>query len=176
MTSAMLRRGPSRQLRFCASADDAPSAPGAYVLQVDLAEPLSVKLGGSSRAELPAGRYLYCGSARGPGGLKARLARHARRGKSPRWHVDQLTERGVITGIWVARDGRECDLVEMLAPLPTPIRGFGSSDCSRCERLASARADARGASLVAGDRPGRPASPDLNGHDPRATLTHRLHD
>jgi histidyl-tRNA synthetase len=91
-----------------------------------------VTIGGHLRTELGAGRYLYCGSANGPGGLKARLARHARRGKSLRWHIDQLTERGAVTGIWVARNGRECDLVAMLASLPTPVPGFGSSDCACC--------------------------------------------
>ena len=55
-----------------------------------------------------------------------------RRGKSVHWHIDQLTERGSITGAWIVRNGRECDLVAMLAPLPMPIPGFGSSDCSRC--------------------------------------------
>jgi Uri superfamily endonuclease len=82
--------------------------------------------------ELSTGRYLYCGSANGPGGPKARVTRHARHGKSMRWHVDQLTEHGTITGICIARHGRECDLVAMLAPLPMPIPGFGSSDCARC--------------------------------------------
>jgi histidyl-tRNA synthetase len=43
--------------------------------------------------ELPAGRILYCGSAKGQGGSKARLSRHF---KSVRWHIDQLTERGSV--------------------------------------------------------------------------------
>jgi len=55
-----------------------------------------------------------------------------RQGKSVHWHIDQLTERGIITGIWIVPKGRECDLVSMLAQLPVPIPGFGSSDCGRC--------------------------------------------
>jgi Uri superfamily endonuclease len=54
-----------------------------------------------------------------------------RRGKSVHW-IDQLTERGAVTGAWIVRNGRECDLVAMLAPLETPIPGFGSSDCAHC--------------------------------------------
>ena len=119
-------------LEFCASADAAPSAPGAYLLQIDVAEPVLVRMAGKLRAELSSGRYFYCGSANGPGGLKARLARHMRRGKSLHWHIDQLTVSGAVTGAWIVRNGRECDLVTMLAPLPMPIPGFGSSDCSRC--------------------------------------------
>jgi len=123
---------PTGALEFCANADAAPAAAGAYILQVELAKSLVVKIAGRPPRELPAGRYLYCGSANGPGGLKARLARHMRRGKSVHWHIDQLTEGGVVTGSWIVRDGRECDLVARLAPLPMPILGFGSSDCMRC--------------------------------------------
>ena len=119
-------------LEFCASADAAPAAPGAYLLQIDLAEPLLVRMAGKFCAELSAGRYFYCGSANGPGGLRSRLARHMRRGKSVHWHIDQLTERDTVTGAWIVRNGRECDLVAMLVLLETPIPGFGSSDCTHC--------------------------------------------
>jgi len=101
-------------------------------LQIDLAEAVLVTMSGLPPRELPAGSYLYCGSANGPGGLRARLARHMRHGRSVHWHIDQLTERGAIVGTWIVRNGRECDLVAMLAPLPMPIPGFGSSDCARC--------------------------------------------
>ena len=119
-------------LQFCASVDAAPSAPGAYLIQIDLVEPILVRIASRPRIELFAGRYFYCGSANGPGGLRSRLARHMRRGKSVHWHIDQLTERGSVTGAWIVCNGLECDLVAMLAPLPMPIPGFGSSDCSRC--------------------------------------------
>jgi histidyl-tRNA synthetase len=119
-------------LQFCATADAAPSAPGAYILQVDIAENVLVTIAGRSPTELTAGRYLYCGSANGPGGLRARLARHMRHGKSAHWHIDQLTERGIIIGSWIVPNGLQCELVAMLNPLPMPIPGFGSSDCSRC--------------------------------------------
>ena len=119
-------------LQFCASADAVPSAPGAYILQIDLAAPVTVTIAGRPPTELPAGRYLYCGSANGSGGLRARLARHMRRGKVLHWYVDQLTECGTVTGSWIVRDGQECDLVAKLMPLPIPVPGFGSSDCACC--------------------------------------------
>jgi Uri superfamily endonuclease len=119
-------------LDFCSNADAAPSAAGAYILQIDLADAVLVSTACQPPIGLLPGRYFYCGSANGPGGLRSRLARHMRHGKSPHWHIDQLTERGAVTGIWIVRNGRECDLVAMLAPLPMPIPGFGSSDCSRC--------------------------------------------
>ena len=119
-------------LQFCATADAAPSAPGAYILQVELAENVLVTIAGRSPTELTAGRYLYCGSANGPGGLRARLARHMRHGKSVHWHIDQLTEHGIIIGSWIVTNGRQCELVAMLGSLPMPIPGFGSSDCRHC--------------------------------------------
>ena len=119
-------------LQFCATADAAPSAPGAYILQVELAENVLVTIAGRSPTELTAGRYLYCGSAKGPGGLRARLARHMRHGKSVHWHIDQLTERGLVIGSWIVPNGRECELVAMLGALPMPIPRFGSSDCLYC--------------------------------------------
>jgi Uri superfamily endonuclease len=62
------------------------------MIAILLAKEVVVRLSGRPPIKLPAGRYLYCGSAKGPGGLKARLSRHTRRGKSVRLHVDQLTE------------------------------------------------------------------------------------
>ncbi|MGQ9368556.1 GIY-YIG nuclease family protein [Azospirillum sp. ST 5-10] len=109
-----------------------PAVPGAYVLAIRLDTAVPVALPGRAAAVLPPGRYLYCGSARGPGGLRARLARHMRRGKAVRWHVDRLTEAGTALGAWVFPDADECALAAALAALPLPLPGFGSSDCAVC--------------------------------------------
>ncbi|MBY6241757.1 DUF123 domain-containing protein [Methylosinus sp. Sm6] len=118
-------------MQFICAAEDAPSNGGAYALLLELDVPLLARAGRRS-ALLAAGRYIYCGSARGPGGLRARLGRHMRRGKSRRWHIDQLTEAGRVAGAWIAPGGDECALVRALAELPVPLAGFGSSDCPRC--------------------------------------------
>jgi len=117
---------------FYTNPDDMPSLPGAYVLAIRLAKPLTVIIARHRASILPAGRYLYCGSAKGPGGLKSRLGRHVQRGKTIRWHVDQLTENGTVEGAWIFPSGDECDLVAVLSHLPTPIPGFGSTDCKQC--------------------------------------------
>jgi len=114
------------------SLSDCPHGPGAYVVAVALAAPLPIRLGHAAPVTLPAGRYLYCGSAYGPGGLGARLARHFRPDKSVRWHVDQLTTRGEVLGAWAISGGDECELVARLGFLPVPLDGFGASDCARC--------------------------------------------
>ena len=36
-----------------------------------------------------------------------------RRGKSVRWHVDQLTEQGLVIGSWIFPGGDECRLVQI---------------------------------------------------------------
>jgi histidyl-tRNA synthetase len=120
---------------FIASAVDAPATPGAYALALRLGAPLDVRIGKNS-ATLPAGDYLYCGSARGFGGLRARLARHMRPQKRAHWHIDQLTAVANMLGAFVEEQGDECALNAALGalsiPLPIPIAGFGSSDCRRC--------------------------------------------
>ena len=83
---------------FWTTADIIPAVPGAYVLAIELSEQVAVSLRGEPSALLCPGRYLYCGSAKGPGGLRGRLARHMRRGKSLRWHIDLLTEAGTVLG------------------------------------------------------------------------------
>jgi Uri superfamily endonuclease len=108
---------------------------GAYVLTIELTAPLTLSLAGRPATLLPPGRYAYCGSAYGPGGLAARLGRHRRRDKTPRWHVDRLTAAGRIIDTYSEPDGDECALLARLLALPgvrVPIPGFGSSDCRRC--------------------------------------------
>jgi len=116
---------------FVPSAAAAPAEAGAYALLVALRAPLAVKAG-ANRASLVPGLYLYCGSARGAGGLAARIARHMRQEKRAHWHVDQLTRAGKVLGAFVFPGGDECAVNAALAELPTPIESFGSSDCRRC--------------------------------------------
>lgn len=118
---------------FWTSAERIPKLPGAYILALALSEPTPVTLGSRPPILLAAGHYLYCGSAKGHGGLRARVARHMRRGKTLRWHIDKLTEAGRVEGAWTLVGGHECDLVAVLAHLPAPVEGFGNSDCRRCK-------------------------------------------
>lgn len=119
-------------LRFHDRPDTVPAAPGAYALLILLEAPLALDLPGKPAAVLAPGRYLYAGSARGPGGLRARVGRHFRREKPLRWHVDRLTTAGRMAGAWCEPGGDECALVAALAGLPVPVPGFGSSDCRAC--------------------------------------------
>jgi sugar fermentation stimulation protein A len=112
----------------------APDDSGVYVYLFDWPEDAQARVGALGTVRLPAGRYAYVGSARR--GLAARLARHARKRKPRRWHLDYLATRarplGALTWPWA--QGRECALAAALAEggagrVHPP--GFGASDC-RC--------------------------------------------
>ncbi len=109
---------------------------GAYLLLIRLDEPIQADLPRLGSPRFEAGWFVYAGSARGPGGLAARIGRHFRRDKGLRWHVDRLTVGcGTMAALQVA-GGTECDLVRRLVSsgrLEIAIRGFGSSDCRTCE-------------------------------------------
>ena len=117
---------------FHPTAATLPAAAGAYVLLIQLQHAAAIHLPKQRDVTLPPGRYLYCGSAKGPGGIKSRVGRHMRKDKSVRWHVDQLTIQGDVAGAWVIPGGNECALAARLNHLPIPIPGFGSSDCRIC--------------------------------------------
>ena len=121
---------------------DLAAAPGTYILLLRLRAPadLPPRFGGT----LAGGVYGYVGSARGPGGLRARCRRHLLQEKPQRWHIDWLSagaadamiaafpdpSRGTNAGARI----KECDLLDGLVAsgASLPIRGFGSSDCRRC--------------------------------------------
>ena len=109
---------------------------GAYVLMIELKRPLKLETGRFAGRVLAPGCYAYCGSAKGPGGLQARVGRHLAPDKKVHWHVDPLTLAGEISQVGVEAGGSECDLVARVLATPgasVPIRGFGSSDCRDCE-------------------------------------------
>ncbi len=123
------------------------SQPGTYLLLIDLAEPLAFTLRGKQMA-LPAGTYAYAGSAKGPGGIAARVARHMRKDKAPHWHVDGLSVAASRITALAFPGGSECALMDRLLQsrlAEIPIAGFGSSDCRACQahlaRLVSTAGD-----------------------------------
>ena len=104
------------------------------MLLIHLSETCSLDVGRLGHLSLPAGWYLYTGSALG--GLGARLSRHARQEKHIHWHIDRLLAPGRLDAV-AARIGRErieCQTASTVIALPgatVPAPRFGSSDC-RC--------------------------------------------
>ena len=112
-----------------------PEAPGAYALVLRLAREARLDIRTLGRPVLPAGLYLYAGSARGPGGIRARVARHLRQPKARIWHIDRLTEAAAVERVIAFPGGRECAIADfaLARGARAPIPRFGASDCRACE-------------------------------------------
>ena len=114
--------------------DPALAGPGAYALLLHLAAPVAFARRGMGAATLQ-GWHVYAGSARGSGGMAARLRRHFRQGKPVHWHVDELTNAADRIAALAMAGGSECDIVDRLlrsGRFGPALAGFGSSDCRRC--------------------------------------------
>ncbi len=112
-----------------------PGAPGAYALEIRLKRPLKLAVAALGLPRLRPGRYVYLGSARGPGGIRARVGRHLKARKIKRWHVDHLTARASVAAVVSRAGSSECGMVRALMAAPgvaVPVAGFGSSDCRDC--------------------------------------------
>ncbi len=81
------------------------AAPGAYMLFIELEGALALPATSRGSRTLAPGRHAYCGSAYGPGGLRARLRRHLKREKARRWHVDHLYQPSRIDTHFTALSG-----------------------------------------------------------------------
>lgn len=140
-----------------------PAERGAYALVIDLIRPLALGIPRYSGSVLPTGRYVYCGSAYGPGGIAARVGRHLRTDKKLRWHVDHLTHAGTVVDVMPVIGGRECDLLAAVLTTPgahVPLRRFGGMDCISCP----AHLVAVGPAFVAAESiGGAPTEPDESG-------------
>ncbi len=107
---------------------------GVYLLILDIPQGVSLVVGSLGRVSVDPGRYGYVGSARR--GLYSRLARHGRRRKPMRWHVDRLTRLAPPVGavVWRWEPGRECALAGAIQKTglgQIALDHFGASDC-RC--------------------------------------------
>lgn len=108
--------------------------PGVYHLIIRLERRTVIRVGRLGRVEFPEGWYVYTGSARG--GMEARVARHRRRRKPLRWHIDYLLRRArVVEVVAIPTQERiECARNQAVLALPgarVAAPRFGSSDC-RC--------------------------------------------
>ena len=110
-----------------------PATAGAYVLYFMIGSPRRLAIRTLGNPLLPEGAYAYCGNARGPGGIRARVRRHLASRKRRHWHVDHLPANRCIA-VAVLPGGSECRLVDgfLAAGSSVPVPGFGSSDCQRC--------------------------------------------
>ncbi len=119
----------------CSTSPEAlPKKQGTYALFVRVVDPITVEIGGL-RMFLSPGVYVYVGSAGGPGGLRARVARHFKRYKRIHWHIDRLTTaEGVVVEEVCYVVGPYGPLIEARVSACmeragfSPIPRFGASD------------------------------------------------
>lgn len=103
-----------------------------YQLVVTLDERRTITVGHHGRFSFPAGYYVYTGSAKR--GFESRVARHMRRKKKLRWHIDYLLRYARVIEVKRYRSFSECGRNHRVAKIPGSgaiVPGFGSSDC-RC--------------------------------------------
>jgi Uri superfamily endonuclease len=107
--------------------------PGTYALVLRSPSRATVRVGRLGRITLDAGYYVYVGSAFGPGGVRARVARHFRADKRRHWHIDYLRDALSPMGVWYTHDGRRLEhlwarTLEAMSDVSS-IEEFGCSDC-----------------------------------------------
>ena len=110
---------------------------GTYALILELDSFFRLSIGKLGAFNFPAGWYAYTGSARGPGGLPARIRHHLGIATRPHWHMDYLRPRGNMREIWYGRgpwydEHRWAACLRSMPGSVALVPGFGSSDC-RCE-------------------------------------------
>jgi len=126
----------------------APPLPGIYAFVFEILERRRISVGSLLYIDFDKGIYVYIGSARGPGGLKKRIARHVSKQKRIRWHIDYLTTdryvepRAAVYAI--TRNDLEEELARRLMSsklvIPT-VKGFGCSDKKSFTHLFKCSAD-----------------------------------
>jgi Uri superfamily endonuclease len=115
-------------------AEAIPNQPGTYALLLACKRSGRLRVGKLGQMALRPGVYVYVGSARGPGGLAARITHHRRVSARPHWHVDYLRAVCDPVEVWflTAADFHEHAGAGAGAELPgaaMPLPRFGASDC-----------------------------------------------
>ena len=106
---------------------------GHYLLVLRLESPTKIRVGRLGSFSFQQGTYCYAGRAKR--NLRQRIARHWRREKPARWHVDYLTPhlQPAAVLLFSLEETAECELARLLVEAGGrryPPR-FGASDC-RC--------------------------------------------
>jgi len=121
--------------------DNLPVQPGTYALILGIHESHSIIVGRLGRFEILPGIYVYLGSARGPGGIRARLGRHLKRGDRLHWHIDYLRRESEILGYgfvlskvddlgWTPTECYWSQTLVSLRYATIPVPKFGAGDCN----------------------------------------------
>jgi Uri superfamily endonuclease len=111
-----------------------PARPGTYVLLMAATQRRRLTIGRLGALAVREGCYCYVGSARGPGGLRARLRHHLGTARRLHWHIDYLRRAARPVAAWFS-DDPSCsehawaDILRAMPGASIPLRRFGASDC-----------------------------------------------
>jgi Uri superfamily endonuclease len=112
---------------------------GTYVLVLRCHTRKTVQIGRRGVLDLEPGYYLYIGSAFGPGGIDARVARHWRKEKRRHWHIDYLRDHATAHASWISTQPKKLEHrwahAIRLLPGIRAESGFGCSDCNCASHL-----------------------------------------
>jgi Uri superfamily endonuclease len=113
-----------------------PATPGCYIFIGRMDSPAAATIGALGPQRFLPGDYAYVGSARGPGGLAARIGHHLRTTDRSRWHLDYLRPFLQPAAVWFSTDNaahehRWADALGTIRGATLCSPGFGSTDC-RC--------------------------------------------
>jgi Uri superfamily endonuclease len=101
--------------------------PHTYQLVIRVTRPVEIAVGRLGLCSFQKGTYVYTGSAKR--NFEARIARHLRKEKTLRWHIDYLLAAPGVSVTDVLRsDVEECELNQGSAG-EIVVPGFGASDC-----------------------------------------------
>jgi Uri superfamily endonuclease len=111
---------------------------GVYSLIIKTEFPINLVIGALGKVNLPAGYYVYVGSALS--GIQSRIQRHLIKNKKLHWHIDYLLNHDKVSvkTIMLAETLKkhECSLSKTIDKDLKPkivIPKFGSTDCRKCK-------------------------------------------
>ncbi|MFC1748631.1 DUF123 domain-containing protein [Pseudomonadota bacterium] len=106
---------------------DLSNVDNTYQLLIHLKKDSRITIGALGEHLFPAGYYVYTGSAKK--NIAARIARHQRKEKPLRWHIDYLTTHAKATVVDTQTFCQEeCKLNQSLEG-DIVVARFGASDC-----------------------------------------------
>lgn len=109
---------------------------GCYQLKINIKQNITLQIGALGVCNFSKGDYVYTGSAMK--NLAKRIARHKRKKKKLRWHIDYLLNHPAVELVDVvsypSKIKEECQYNQKLIneKAEIPVKGFGSSDCKKC--------------------------------------------
>jgi Uri superfamily endonuclease len=128
----------SRAAALLSEQAEGPDArPGTYVMVLQAEQPAILRIGRLETFWLPAGFFLYVGSAFAPNLVQRRIARHRSTEATLRWNLDHIKTIARPIELWWTHHAEkvECRWAMALAELPgccCPAPGCGANDCKNC--------------------------------------------